>query len=398
MANAYDVCVIGGLGHIGLPLGISLAQTGMKVAAYDINEKAVQTISAGKIPFMEQGADEVLAKVLNNTFFVSNDKNVIRQAHYVVVVIGTPVDEYLNPQYRIFLDFFDGLMQDIVDGQHIVLRSTVYPGTTENVCAYLKKHNKNVRLSFCPERLAEGKGMEELRTLPQIISAFDETSFEEAEKLFKHLTKDVLRLTPPEAELAKLFTNSWRYIMFATANQFYQLAASHNLDFYKIYDALTFNYPRAKAFPKAGFAAGPCLFKDTMQLSSFSNNNFFLGHSAMLLNEGLPNFVISQLQSKIDLKTKTVGILGMAFKANIDDKRESLSYKLKKILTVEAAQVLCHDVYIKDADFVTTDELLKKCDILIVGTPHKEYSELKIPEHIHLVDIWNFYNKGGKIL
>ncbi|MBF0479014.1 MAG: nucleotide sugar dehydrogenase [Candidatus Omnitrophica bacterium] len=397
MPSQYDVCVIGGLGHIGLPLGISLANAGMKVVAYDINKTAIKTIADGKIPFIEAGAEDILRKTLNKNFFISSDKKVIRQAHYIMVVIGTPVDEYLNPQYRIFIDFCDGIIDDIQDGQHVVLRSTVYPGTTENVKNYLKKHNKNVKFSFCPERLAEGKGMEELRSLPQIISAFDEESYQEAEALFKKLTPDIIRLTPMEAELAKLFTNSWRYIMFATANQFYQIAASNGLDFYKIYDAITHNYPRAKAFPKAGFAAGPCLFKDTMQLSSFSNNNFFLGHSAMLINEGLPNFIVAQLKSKIDLKSKTIGILGMAFKANIDDKRESLSYKLKKILTVEAAEVFCHDVYIQDPEFVSTDTLIQKCDILIIGTPHQEYRSLHIPERIQVVDVWNFFNKGGKI-
>ena len=193
-----------------------------------------------------------------------------------------------------------------------------------------------------------------------------------------------------EAELAKLFTNSWRYIQFATANQFYMLAESMGLDFYKIYYAMTHNYPRTKGFPKAGFTAGPCLFKDTMQLSSFSQNSFFLGHSAMLINEGLPLFLVQQLKKDENIEDKVVGILGMAFKAESDDIRSSLSYKLKKILEFEAKSVVCTDVHVKDETFLSLNETLEKADILILGAPHKEYRNIKT--HKKIIDVWNFMN------
>ena len=161
-------------------------------------------------------------------------------------------------------------------------------------------------------------------------------------------TSCILFLSPIEAELAKLFTNTWRYIQFSIANYFYQITTQKNLDFYKIYEAITYNYPRAKDFPAAGFAAGPCLHKDTMQVVAYSNNSFFMGHAAMLVNEGLPNFIVQRLKEKYSLKDKIVGILGMAFKANNDDKRESLSYKLRNILDIEAKKVICSDVYIRE--------------------------------------------------
>lgn len=187
----------------------------------------------------------------------------------------------------------------------------------------------------------------------------------------------------------------WRYIQFAIANQFYQIATQQGLDFYKIYDAITYKYPRAQNFPPAGFAAGPCLFKDTMQLAAYSNNSFFLGHAAMLINEGLPNFIMQNLKNKYSLKNKTVGILGMAFKANTDDKRESLSYKLKKILEIEAKKVLCSDVYIHEEGFISAQSLVKNSDIIILATPHTEYAELPLDDEKIVVDIWNFYGKGG---
>ena len=134
-----------------------------------------------------------------------------------------------------------------------------------------------------------------------------------------------------------------------------------------------------------------------MQLSAFSNNRFFLGHSAMLINEGLPNFVVQKLKEKYRLGESTIGILGMAFKADSDDNRSSLSYKLRKILLIEAKEVLCHDVYIKDNTFVSLEEILNKSDIIILGAPHREYKVITIPAGKHIVDIWNFYKNGGLI-
>ena len=204
-------------------------------------------------------------------------------------------------------------------------------------------------------------------------------------------------VSPEEAELAKLFTNTWRYIKFATANQLFMIANDFGLDFGKIRDALKQDYPRLQGMPGPGFAAGPCLVKDTMQLAAFNNNNFTLGHASVMVNEGLPLNVVDRMERRFDLSTMTVGILGMAFKANSDDKRESLSYKLKKILEIEAKQVLCSDVYIKEEGFVSAEELVRRCDIIILGVPHREYKTLEFAENKHVVDVWNFYNQGGLI-
>lgn len=391
----YDVCVVGGLGHVGLPLGISLAEAGKQVVLYDINEQAVAAVSSGVVPFLERGAEPVLKKVLGKSLSVTSDRKAVSEAAFVVIVIGTPVDEHLNPVLSIFREFFDGIVDLIDDQQHIILRSTVFPGITEWTRSYLEAKGKKPRLSFCPERISQGEAMAELKTLPQIVASFDDAAAKQAAELFGALTPDIVYLQPLEAELAKLFNNVWRYIQFAIANQFYQIADQEGLDFYKIYKALTYKYPRANALPKAGFAAGPCLFKDTMQLAAFSNNSFFLGHAAMLINEGLPNHIVQMLKKTGRLRGKTVGVLGMAFKANNDDKRQSLSYKLKKLLEIEAGRVVCSDVYIQDPTFVSAQQLVDQSEIIVIGTPHKEYAELKIPPEKVVVDVWNFLEKGA---
>ena len=393
----FDVCIIGGLGHVGLPLGITFAERGRRVVLFDIDHEAAETVRAGRMPFMERDAEEILKKVTGRNLSVSTERAVIAASRFIIVVIGTPVDDHLNPEFTIFKRFFYEIMDVIGDAQHIILRSTVYPGTTEKVRDLLAAAGKKTRISFCPERIAEGKAIEELQNLPQIVSSFDEASLQEVRELFLSLTDDVVCLAPREAELAKLFTNVWRYIQFAIANQFYQIATAGGLDFYRIYEAITHGYPRAKGLPGAGFAAGPCLFKDTMQLTAFNNNTFFLGHSAMLVNEGLPNFIVQRLKERYPLREKTVGILGMAFKGESDDPRESLSYKLKKILEIEAKKVLCTDPYVKDAALLPLAEVLDRAEILILGAPHSLYKKAALDFSSRtIVDVWNFFGKGGK--
>lgn len=395
--HTNDICVVGGCGRVGLPLGLAFADKNHKVVLYDVNKISVDKVNSGRMPFIEDGADEILKKVAGKNLIATTDVRQISEAEYIVIVIGTPVDEHLNPEFYPMTKLFGEILPFLKDGQIVILRSTVYPGTTEKLQKSLKTKGLKTKLSFCPERIAEGYAMKELVELPQIVSGFDEETVRKVSRLFSVLTEDIVALEPIEAEMAKLFTNTWRYIQFSIANQFYMVANSYGLDFYRIYEAMKYKYPRAKDFPKPGFAAGPCLFKDTMQIASFYNNSFFLGHAAMLINEGLPNYIVQSLK-KYGIENKTVGILGMAFKANSDDKRESLSYKLKKILEIEAKKVLCSDIYIEENGFIDERTLVAESDIIVVAAPHKEYSNLKnLLIDKKVVDVWNFYGNGGLI-
>jgi UDP-N-acetyl-D-mannosaminuronic acid dehydrogenase len=396
-APAYDVCVVGGLGHVGLPLGISLAASGRRVVLFDVDERARALVSSGRMPFREVGAEEVLGRVLGDTLFLAGDRQAVADSHFVIVVIGTPVDEHLSPEFGLFRTLVSEMLDVIRDGHHVILRSTVFPGTTEWTRDFLRANGRRTRVSFCPERICQGEAMEELRSLPQIVASFDEESRHEAGELFGALTGDIVFLQPREAELAKLFTNVWRYIQFATANQFFQIASESGLDFYRIYQAITRNYPRTRHLPTAGFAAGPCLFKDTMQLAAYSNNSFFLGHAAMLINEGLPNHIVHVLKQRLPLHEMVVGILGMAFKANSDDGRQSLSFKLRKLFEIEARSVLASDVYLNGPGFVSAAELVERADVIIVGSPHREYRDLVIAAGKPVVDVWNFFGRGSGI-
>ena len=257
----------------------------------------------------------------------------------------------------------------------------------------IERLGKSVDVAFCPERIAEGKAMEELYSLPQIVAARTDQAFDRAAELFKILTKTIVRVEPEEAELAKLFTNSYRYIKFAAANQLFMMANDYGVDYERIRFAVTEDYPRAADLPGPGFAAGPCLLKDTMQLAAFNNNNFALGQASMQINEGLPLYLVSKMAARYDLDSMTVGILGMAFKGESDDNRSSLSYKLKRVLKVRADEVLTSDPYVEsDANLVPLEVVLDQADVIVIGAPHKLYSTLEITQPV--VDIWNIRGNG----
>ena len=388
--------VIGGCGRVGLPLGLAFADRGLRVTLFDLNQAAVDTVARGVLPFSEPGADEVLARVAGTLLQASTDPRCISAAENVVIVIGTPVDEHLNPDPLSVPKAIAAVADHLVDGQLIVLRSTVYPGVTAMVERLVADLGKDVDVAFCPERIAEGRAMTELYELPQLVSARADRALDRATKLFANLTSHLVPLLPEEAELAKLFTNTWRYIRFAASNQLYMIANDFGLDFERIRSALAEDYPRAADLPRAGFAAGPCLFKDTMQLAAFNNNNFTLGHASMTVNEGLPLYVVHRLEQLHDLASMTVGILGMAFKAESDDNRSSLSYKLKRILRFKTAGVLTTDPYVtNDPDLVPLETVLERADLLIVGTPHQVYAELRPVQPV--IDIWGLYGNGVRI-
>ena len=389
-----DVVVVGGCGHVGLPLAIILASKNLKVVAFDTNTQVVATVNSGKMPFDEPGAPEVLTEVLRTKLFsASSDKKLVSTAEHVVVVIGTPVDEHLNPDPEVVPNAVAQLLDVLKDGQHLVLRSTVYPGVTKLVEKVIAGSGKKIDVSFCPERIAEGKAVEELIALPQIISARTTHAVDRAKSLFSNLTSNMIVVSPEEAELAKLFTNTWRYIKFAAANQLYTIANDFGVDFERVRHAITTDYPRAADMPGAGFAAGPCLFKDTMQLAAFNNNNFTLGHSSMMINEGLPLYLVSRIEKNYDLCKMTVGVLGMAFKAESDDIRSSLSYKLKRILKFKAQSVICADALVNDDEALIGEaELIDRADLVVIGAPHKRYASMPISKPV--IDIWNIRKQG----
>ena len=393
-----DVVVLGGGGHVGLPLSLSLAEAGLRVGVYDINDETLASIGQGEMPFLENGADELLARVLESgRLELGSSPDMIGQADAVIVVIGTPVDEFLGPSMRVFDRAVDQIAPHLRDGALVVLRSTVYPGTTEFVTMALAESGCNVDVAFCPERIAEGHALEELHTLPQIIGADSEQAADRAAALFRQLADKTIRTSSKEAELAKLFTNTWRYMKFAVANQFFVISDQAGVDYTNVLRAIRDDYPRAADLPGPGFAAGPCLFKDTMQLAAFTADHFPLGQAAMQINEGMPAYIVSALERRHGtLRGRSIGILGMAFKAESDDIRASLSFKLRKLLEWAGATVLATDEYVIDDRLMPLQEVLDRADTIVIGAPHRAYRSLDLSGH-EVVDVWNATGQGIRL-
>ena len=389
MKQQCDVVVVGGAGHVGAPLSIVLASRGIRTLIHDLNEQSLSLLRAGQMPFREDGAEPMLKSALSRGLleFSSNPAS-IAGVPVVIVTIGTPIDEFQNPSVSLLTLCMDTLMPYLSDDQLIVLRSTVAPGVTEYLATYLKACGKEPLLAFCPERVVQGKGVEEIQALPQLVSGTTREAFDRAAALFSKIAPEVVELSPKEAEYAKLISNAYRYIQFAATNQFYMMVEADGLDYNRLLDKMKHHYDRMSSFPRAGFAAGPCLMKDTMQLAAFKKHAFMLGQVAMTINEGLPDYLVSRLVRETTIRGKTVGILGMAFKAESDDIRDSLSYKLKKILEFQGAIVCCSDEYVRDDTFLTKEELLLKSEVLVVGVPHAAYREVRTAPGQIVLDVW----------
>jgi UDP-N-acetyl-D-mannosaminuronic acid dehydrogenase len=392
-----DLVVVGGCGHAGLPLSLAFATRGARVGVYDLDAEKVERVRAGQMPFLERGADVALAELLpTGRLEITADPTVIGRSDVVVMVVGTPIDEFMNPSLRVFERAIDELVPRLRDGALVVLRSTVFPGTTEFVASRLDERGVQAEVVFCPERIAEGHALEELHSMPQLIGAFTTHAFARASALFQRLGVEIVRTTPREAELAKLLTNTWRYMKFAIANQFFQIAHKSGIDYGNVLRAIRHNYPRASDLPGPGFAAGPCLLKDTMQLAAFCSDHFPMGNAAMLVNEGMPAYIVETLDERKRLAGRTLGVLGMAFKGESDDPRSSLSYKLKKLAAFKGARVLCTDPYVPDPTLEPLDKVLHEADVLVIGAPHRAYRDLDLAGR-EVVDIWGLLGDGNAL-
>ncbi len=364
-----DLVIVGGCGHVGLPLALSLADCGYQVGVNDIDELKIEQVMGGHVPFRETGAEELLRKLLpTGRLELSCDAAMLSRTRTVILVIGTPIDEFMNPSVRIFDRVLDELTPHLQNGSLVILRSTVYPGTSETVERRLRAAGIEAHVAFCPERIAEGHALEELRTLPQLVGVTSDEAFARARVLFEKMgVASVIQTTPLEAELAKLLTNTWRYMKFAIANQFFQIVNRSGLDYNRVLNAIRQDYPRAADLPGPGFAP--------------------MGQAAMQVNEGLPGYIVDTLNSRQPLLGRTLGILGMAFKGESDDPRASLSYKLRKLAQFKGARVLCTDPYIVDETFEPLDKVLRESDVLVVGAPHRAYRGIELDGR-DVVDIW----------
>ena len=393
MNSERNISIIGGAGHVGFPLGLIFSSKGFSVSLIDKHTTNINKINNGKVPFLEENSQLLLKKMIKRKkIYATNQLNQVIKSKYIIVCIGTPITNQLNPKLRDFVSFFHQLKKFLKKDQIVIIRSSIYPGICNKIYKIIEKECKN--LSYCPERIVQGKSISELPKLPQLISGKNKKAIIESGKLFRRVCKKIIYTEVIEAELVKLFSNAYRYINFSIANQFYMICQNQNLDFFKIRDIMRDGYMRNANIPMSGFTAGPCLLKDTMQVSSFYNHKFTLGRVAMSINEGIPKFIVNRLKAKFNLRKKTVGVLGLAFKSETDDIRDSLAIKLLKLLKSMKIKTLQSDEFYKNKKNINKKDLIKKSDIIILSTPHKAYKKLKIGKNKILIDVWGLIDKS----
>lgn len=398
------VVAVIGMGRVGLPFSLVLAKEGFEVIGVDIDESKLQSISNGKMPFLEEGAEKILKEVYGKGLTVVHENALpylLPKLDVIILTLGTTIDDSLNPDLIQITDFFEKFQASIRKGQLFILRSTLSVGTTEYIATFLKKNlhfevGKDIYLAVCPERIAEGRAMKELYELPQIIGADDPKSQEKAAAIFKKIINRHFLTDSKSAELAKLFNNAYRYIDFAIGNEFMLIAESHNRNIYDILKFVNEDYERARLKPP-GFTAGACLVKDSFFLIDRSPYLDLVG-AAWRINENIPGFLIEKLKEVSSLTGKKVALLGLTFKRDIDDTRNSLSLKLKHYLNKEGAEVFSHDPFVES---YTLEESLDKADIVIIAMNHSAYKQItledlktKVNKNCVICDIWNVLGTG----
>jgi len=379
-----------GMGRVGLPLGIAFARVGLRVLGLDADEGRRRSIELGKMPFHEPGADQPLLEAVNSGRLTvhADPGDVVGLADVVILSVGTPLAADLRADYGQLRAALATMAPHLRRGQLLILRSTVSPGTLVKVVGpYLRDAAPNVAdgllLATCPERIAEGKAMAELATLPEIVGGIDQASTEAAAELFRLLGPDkLMHLTDPtSAELAKLFTNVYRYVGFALANEFGILAEHYLVDAHRILQMANQGYPRGN-IPMPGPAGGPCLSKDGYFLvEELTLPDFVL--MAWKLNDTMPAYIVRRLARRLarhgcDLAGAPVAVLGQTFKRDSDDVRQSPALRIGQILEREGAQVRAHDPFLPGP---AIEDVLSGAKAFVLATNHSAYEGLR-PEEV----------------
>jgi UDP-N-acetyl-D-mannosaminuronic acid dehydrogenase len=399
----FTLAVIG-VGRVGLPLSLVFASNGVNVIGVDINPVVVKQLNSGTTTMQEGGIKELLKRTLAEKKFSATDdqKDAISKADVIVITVGTPLNQDLRPDFTQLYQALESISSQPLKGKLIILRSTVPPGTTEGVARKLLKERTGLEpgrdfyLAYCPERILEGKAVEELENLPELIGGVNPTSSEIAAGLFKLINpnKKTIIIPPRVAELAKLFTNIYRYVNFALANQFALIAEYYGADAYEAIRAANEDYKRSN-IPLPGPTGGPCLYKDGYMLSYTPFIDFI--KSAWHLNESVPLHIINRMKAKVgSLFGLKVALLGLAFKADIDDTRQSPALKLLNDLKAEGCEVVAHDPYIESAPL---ESALSGADIVVLAVNHSKFRDLTCREinklakpNSLIVDCWAFFD------
>ncbi len=371
-AFSHDVAVIG-CGRVGLPLALAFADRGRRVIGVDRNAELLAAVRAGRMPFEEPAAQEILDRT---TVDWTDEVRRAADARNIVITLGTPSFSHIEIDLRDIRGVLDDLLPHLREGHALTLRSTIAPRTTEFVAGYLTKHRGfaiggDVFVAHCPERIAAGKFFQEIVTLPCIIGGVGENSGEIVAELFRMFGAPIVQTTPVQAELAKIWTNIMRYATFALPNLLMMDCEQYDANVFDVIDLINRDYPRG-GIAQPGFTAGTCLRKDFAFSEERSNAPGML-LAVSRVNESVPLFLVEGMKRRLgSLTNKKIAVLGLAFKADTDDERDSLAHKLIRLLERELADVAVHDPHVVTPTH-SFDRAVQDADAVVLATNHSEF-------------------------
>jgi UDP-N-acetyl-D-mannosaminuronic acid dehydrogenase len=392
---------------VGLPLALAFADRGLTVRGIDVDESRVAMVREGQMPFHEAGAEDVMSRVhAAGRLDMTTDVRAAAEAEHIVLTLGTPSFSHIEIDIRDIRSVIDQLLPLLREGHSLILRSTIAPGTTEFVAGYIEKHRglvagRDISVSHCPERIAAGKFFEEIDTLPCIIGGVGAESGEHAAKLFGIFNARIVQTTPVQAELAKIWANIIRYTEFALPNLLMMDCEQYDANVFEVIDLINRDYPRG-GIAQPGFTAGTCLRKDFAFSEERSNAPGML-LAVSRVNESVPRFLVEGLKRRLggSLRGRKVAVLGLAFKADTDDVRDSLSHKLIRLLERELADVAVHDP-LADTPTQPFRDAIAGADAVVVATNHTVFCSEEVLRTVVestnddavLVDPWGAWGIG----
>jgi UDP-N-acetyl-D-mannosaminuronic acid dehydrogenase len=397
---AQSVAVVG-LGRVGLPLALSFAKHGLSVIGVEREEAVLRSLDAGRMPFQETGTQELLDEVLEGDRFVrTRVVSDAARADHIVLTLGTPAHVHIEIDVSQIRAVIDDLLPVLREGHSLVLRSTVAPGTTEWVAGYVEQRRgftvgEDLFVSHVPERIAENHFLEEIETLPTIVGGVGAASGARAAQLFEVFGTEVEQTTPVQAELAKIWTNILRYAQFALPNLLMMNCEQYGANVFDVIELINHDYPRG-GMGQPGLTSGTCLRKDFAFSEERSSAPGML-LAVSRVHETVPLFLVEGLKRRLggSLRDRKVAVLGLTFKRGSDDARDSLAFKLVRLLERELAHVARHDPHLP-GESESVEAALEAADAVVIATNHSEFEGLatRLPEGAVLVDPWNVSGSG----
>ena len=391
----YNLAVIG-LGYVGLPLAIEAANNKLKVAGYDINESVVDNLNKST-SHVEDITDEVLQDALSKDFLITTDSSVLGESEFIVISVPTPLTDY-QPDLSYVEAATKSISENLTKGQIIILESTTYPGTTLEIVKPILEKNSNLvagedfLLGYSPERIDPGNKDWTFKNTPKIVSGINEKSLKKISEFYNSIIDEVVEVSGTrEAEMVKLVENTYRQVNIAMVNELAILSNMLDINIWEVVDAA-----KTKPFGFQSFRPGPgvgghCIPIDPKYLSFKTRQ---IGQPvrfvelAQEINNSMPNYVISRISELMNrkeklLKNSKILILGVAYKKDIGDTRESPAIDIIESLLEKSAEVSFYDPYV-DELIVNKESILKEQDLksisnydmVIIHTPHTSFSEI----------------------